>query len=475
FEEFQFFIKFKYKPIDTLLWIDNFELNEKWSFVHVKNGGRNITRGYMGKSPQLQKTTFPVSIYSQSRFYHLDCENGIGDTIISTKTMPAIPKLTIIETNVQPYTTVCTNNFDFHTMLTIIDCFDESIVLEKKRPSLTDAEIYHQGLYIKVHANVISYTGKSIEKHNIFKDYCKRIWEIYKAESPKLIEIFSSKMFDKPKVDPNTNHFAIAYYTWFRASRENQREWPIISQKPISDRSIEFPAKSGHWYSPARGTTPYSIKSFVGLAVRHDDHPEKLIPRLYKTDHRKTKNTNLHYYIEHCAPLPESKTSIPNQVKESKIFSFNFIKRHKIIKYDENAPQIQLNYNGSIASCDIFPKVITFRNLIIGKQELNPSMIKAQMLTINNQRKLCEHASVEWIQSSGPRINSIITLPWNYSQIVGDYKKLGHLIKGPLIDLTHIGIVNPKGYDIISIPKEIDNIYVPHSLETHRLTSFKYQ
>ena len=64
------------------------------------------------------------------------------------------------------------------------------------------------------------------------------------------------------------------------------------------------------------------------------------------------------------------------------------------------------------------------------------------------------------------------SLPYNYTQILIDYKKLGRLIKGPIQDLTHIGIVDPDADDIITYPHDIED-YKTKGLETHRIMSFK--
>ena len=535
FEIFQFFIEFKYKPINALMWAENFELGEIWTFIIIKNGGRTITRGYMNKSPQLQKTDYPISIYSKNRFYHLDCEKGVGYAVISTAELPSIQGLEITKVNSRAYTTVCTNEFDFHTMMTVIDCYkEETKIIEKKQPSLTEAEIFHQGIYIKAHANNLSYTGEDKEKHEIFKEFCKEAWAIYQAESPKLIELFNSISLNKPEKDPNLTHFAIAHYTWSRASRENQRQWPVITREPLNDKSIEFPAKSGHWYSPQNDN------QFVGLAMRHDDHPEELIPRMYKKDHRKIENSNLYYYIKNNTS-PKQKITIPIQVKKSPIFTLDYCKiiksNKKIKEYDGNTQRIKLNYDGSILSTDFCPEVITFKNLVIGTiiliqdqykknfienvlklslsdwrsdnregEDIQKTSIKAQVINQYNQRTMIyispsmmfsekendcllnlknmslsspsnkEDKSYCWIHSSGPKIDSIITIPWNYKQIIHDYNKLNRFKKGPLMDLTHIGIVNPDAEDIITFPDyDPDILYKGNDLETHRLSTFKPQ
>jgi hypothetical protein len=549
FNIYQYYVKFTYKPINQLLWVDNFKVDETWQFVNIKNGGRNITRGYMNKSPQLQTSSLPVSIYSCNRFYHFDCEKGVGYAIISNPSIPDIPGLNIIETEARPYTTVYEAKIDFHIMLTAINIMDEDAIIEAKNPSLTEATIYHQELYIKIYANIISYTGEEESNHKIFKEFCSKICDIYEAEYPRLQKLFDNPAIDKAETDPSDAHFAIAYHTWFRAARENQRNWPAISRNPLSDKSIEFPSGSRHWYSP-----PKESSQFVGLALRHDDHPEKLIPKLYQTDQRLIESSQLYYYLRHGTPQPDKKISIPVPVRESFVFSLSYTKKcgPTTIKEYVDEPRIDLNYDGSIRVCDMEPKVITFNNWIIGKvniksynysglspnnedchkNELKMPYIKpkAQLLGSDNNRtkilyndtpcsshatacpagcqKQHEHVAApnkdltcalhkqlscsfcqaeradcascakhnEWLKSTGPRIGSIITIPWYYQQIVHDYNKLKRLRDGPIMDLMHIGIVNPDGDDIITFPcGNIEDLYVGITLETHRLSTFKAQ
>lgn len=102
-----------------------------------------------------------------------------------------------------------------------------------------------------------------------------------------------------------------------------------------------------------------------------------------------------------------------------------------------------------------------------------PENAVVQLLDKNNKRTQIYNTSNEWIKSEGPRIKELITIPWNYKQIIHDLNKLNKLEKGEYSDLSQIGIVTEN------TPKktwpDINNLYISKTLETKRLITFKYR
>lgn len=443
---------FKYNKIDNYVWCDNFLLSEEWEILRLK-GHRTIQKSYMGRSPYTEpKTDYTIALYSQNKWYCL--KNGIGEVTSPLKETPKIPNLEILYCSFEPHLSIYKFEYDFHILMTLLNEKEDVKILEFKRISLTEGLFIYNKMKINVYGSLLSYKG---DKYSEFKDFCDSLKEEYIKESPILIKLFSK--LDKEDVDPNKTHKSIAYKTWYKAKRENQNEWPKISTTKINN-SIEFPKGSNIWY--------YYPGKYVGLAKRNDDNPDKLIPKIYEKDHSKIENTHLYSYIHHNKPNNSNKITIPHTLRNEEL------KNAKIKRKLGNEKYVDVSHTGKIIEMDLKPSVYVYKNMIIKEANIKEKIkLDAQVLDENNQRNMILNKN-KWIISVGPKIRNVITIPWYYRQIIHDYNKLGRLKEGKIMDLTHIGIVDKNGTDIITWPN-IENLYESKTLETHRLITFKYQ
>nr|CAA38628.1 unnamed protein product [Lachancea kluyveri]prf//1712308J ORF 9 [Lachancea kluyveri] len=447
-EIIEYKIDFIYDKINEYVWSDNFQLSEEWEILRLKKT-RTLQKSYMDRSPYTEPNTqYTIALYSQNKWYCL--HNGKGNVISPLRKNPEIPNLKIIKSTFTPFLTIYKIQFDFHVMMTLLNLNDEIKVLEFKRPSLTEGIIIYNKMKINVYNSLFSYKG---ENQKEFKLFCINTKKMYEKDSPKIIKLYSKISFS------DDTHKSIDFRTWYKAKRENQQEWPKISKIQL-ENSIEFPKNSNIWY--------YYPQKFVGLARRNDDNPLQLIPKIYKKDHSKNKNTNLYHYLQTGKPKNDDTIKIPHTLRKGDL------KYAKQIKKLTNEKYIEMSYNGEIIETDKNPEYYMYRNILIKKTDIKINIdLDAQLLNQNNERIMILKNN-KWIKSQGPRIKNIITIPWNYKQILHDYNKLGRLKKGKIIDLSNIGIVDENATDIITWP-ETENLYSSKTLETQRLITFKFQ
>lgn len=459
---------FTYTPVEWFRFVDLFQLNDEWPFLQVQLGHRLIKRGYMNKSPQIQGPSASIILFHKNRLYRIDHSSNSGYVITSQREVITIPGLSLSTIIHKPYTSIYSKPFDFHVMLVVLTYINDMVILESRMPALTSVNIIHAGMKIEVHAGIFSYT--SMDSHSSFLSFCNKACNLYSTKSASILDLFSSSLLTpfSTDSDPQATHHAIAYSTWFRGSRENQRTWPPISTHPINSYSIEFPKNSRHWYTPPTGY-------FVGLNLRYDDHPDKYIPKLYKDD-TSCVPSHLNAYLNNTTFTPPP--LIPVSVRKAVVKLGGKNLSHPYAHAPHTLQSIRLRSDGSIMSSSLSPSHIVFNNIIVSNSlsPLDIPKMKAQLLDRNWNRSMILTPSSKWITSSGPKIDSIITLPWYYKQIIHDYHKLNRLRPGPLIDLMHIGIVDPHGSDIITFPlSSLDDLYISSSLETHRIVTFKFQ
>lgn len=457
FSILRWYLEYNFNHIDFMRYIDEFQFSHEWPFIQITKGNEIISLGYMNKSPQITGKLSEICIFHRYTIYRINPHSCTGTVIVSGDAQ--LPNLRLNITKNVPYTIKYTFDFDFHTMMVILHSMDDVIILEHKNISLTKSSILYHSIKIEIVQSIFSYTGT--EDHDVFNDFCERVKRKYNEESEPYIKLFNQ--LPPPTIDPGKTHLALAYDVWYRGSRENQREWPEISTEP-KENSIEFPKKSGIWYTPPTG-------KFIGLSLRHDDNIYKYIPRIYIRDQR-LYNSYLRDYLDDTTDY--EKFSIPTLVKQS-IRNYGTLYTQSKL-YMETDDVMYINNNGTIMMTYNHPKYIVYVDRIIGSVTRYDIYIEADAQLLDrewNRVKILKDN--KWYESAGPRILGISTLPWYYRQIIHDYNKLGRLKNGPYIDLMHIGIVNIYANDIITFPVEdLSKLYVADSFETHRLLTFKF-
>nr|CAC08229.1 hypothetical protein [Schwanniomyces etchellsii] len=446
-EIIEYKLKFTCKPYNKLLWFDNFICNEEWQIIRI-NDIKKIEKAYMDKnSNTYTEKNYDIALYRKNKWVTIKNNNGI--TIVPNKDDFKIPGLIIDKKEYIPILTIYKFDYDFHVLLTILQRCEKCVLVEKIKLAYVEAKIKFDKTDLTINGNVISYRGTNQQK---FKCICNEINKMYKNEYKDIKSIMD--LLDKPNIDPKFTHKSLAYRTWYNAKRENQREWPLISTIK-TENSIEFPKNSGIYY--------YYPDKYVGLAERKDINSEKCIPKIYKTNHLNNTNSILYKYINNV-PI-ENTVKFRNCLKKLKISK---------IKKLENEKYLEIDYNGKIIETYKKANVMVYMGLIIKYIEFEEKEeIKAQILNKENKRIIILNRDNEWVKSEGPRILNIPALPYNYRQIIHDYYILNRIKEGEIMDLTHIGIVNPEDDDIITFPK-IDTLYTNKYLETHRLMTFKY-
>nr|CAA30768.1 unnamed protein product [Kluyveromyces lactis] len=434
-------VEFKYKSIDEYQWTDNFKLDKQWEILRFKKN-KIVQKSYMNRFPYSEpKKDYSIALYSKNKWYCL--KDGVGSYISIQKEKPQIKDLTITEIKYEPYLVIYKLDFEYHIMMTILHCDERVKLLEYKRPFLKEGIILFNEMKIYVYNGLFSYKGNKIEDFELFVNEFN---SQYKENYDRLFKIFGKS---------NHTHKSIDYKTWCKAKRENQQEWPLFTNIKIKD-SIEFPNNSGIYY--------YYPDKYVGLARRNDDNLIPLIPKIYRKNHYENKNSLLYKYVNGL-PIDEEE-NIPYSLKKEK---------YKFIKYHEDEKIIEVDYNNNVVKQKDMAEYYCYNNKLIQKIEepVKLPKIEAQILNKRNERVevLIDN---EWKNLAGNRIDGIPTLPWNYKHIIHDYNKLGRLKKGKIMDLTHIGIVNENGTDIITWPYT-DDLYIGRSIETKRLITFKYQ
>lgn len=449
-EILEYELDFIYEIKDELLWVDNFIPNNEWEIIRIKDK-KTIQKSYMDRNPVSQpKNNYKIAIYNKNKWITLN--NNKGNTVISGVNIPNIPNLKIKEFDLTPILSIYKFDFDYHTLITILQNNENVTILEYKRAALTEIKLMYKNMKLYINGALICYRGKENSK---FKIIVREIEEEYKAQNKEIKKLMD--MLDHPIVNPAKTHKAIAFKTWYNAKRENQREWPLISNKKEKN-GIEFPKYSNIWY--------YYPNKYVGLAKRNDINSEKFIPKIYNTNHLNNHNSILYMYLNNIDI--KEKIKIPNTVKND---MFKNIKNNGERK-SEN--YIEIDYEGKVIEAHKKSDVLIFKNIILKNYEFEEKEeIKVQILDKDNKRVLILNKNDEWVKSQGYRIIGIPALPYNYRKIIHDYKKLGRLKEGPIVDLTHIGIVDKLGKDEITFPKT-DNIYISKTLETVRTMSFKY-
>lgn len=470
----RWYFEFCFDQIDVPRYIDEFDFSEEWPFIQIIRGNRTIKLGYMNKSPQITGKITDVSIFHKYTIYRIDSATCTG-TVVST-TEPQLPRLPLQITKQIPYTTKFEFSFDYHVMMTIMAQMDDVQILEHKEIALLKATVIYCSVKIDVVQGILSYTG--IEHNEQFLELCSHLQAKYAEESPPLLRLFS-QLGDYPVkkagdttdplggIDPGATHLALSYDVWYRASRENQREWPDISSEQINDRSIEFPHDSGIWYTPPPDR-------YIGLSLRHDDNVHLYIPRIYQRDHR-LHDSYLRDYIEGTQNVRPPK--IPVAVNKAAKLYGTYFRSH--YNYTNTHDALFLEYTGDVIMTYRNPKHIVYRDYVIGcvTRDTHALMNDGDVQLLDRNWRRCKVLqNGTWIDDHGPRIMDIPALPYYYRQIVHDYYKLGRLRDGPYMDLMHIGIVDPDGSDVITFPvPDMANLYVAATLETHRLLTFKFR
>lgn len=81
---------------------------------------------------------------------------------------------------------------------------------------------------------------------------------------------------------------------------------------------------------------------------------------------------------------------------------------------------------------------------------------------MDKNNKVSYFFNTKWtFANSLPKLANVPALPYNYKLIVHDYDKLRRLKEGPIMDLTHTGIVNEHANDIITCPDIEIYIFLP--------------
>lgn len=462
--------KFIYDDINLLLFVDRFAMNDTWPYLRLRMGNRQVSLGYMDKNPQIEDNSSSLVLFSRYRVYKL--ERNRGQVVVSNLHDVHIPGLTVTEMTFEPYTSLYQFEFDFHAMLTVMEMSSDILILESREPALTRATILFQTLKIDVVSGTLAFTSES--DHERFHTLARDLENRYHLEADDYKTLYA--MLDEPVLNPAHTHLALDYEVWYKGSRENQRDWPLISKQRLGERSVFF---HGFWYSPP------DPEQYVGLTLRYDDNPHRYIPRVYKQPPRQAGFT-----------IPVAVTKVIKQLGK-----FVTPRAH------EDEPQLLVDKRGQLIECEFDANVIVYAGHVVGIVIANPlaslkgasgvaygsgikSKIQAQLL--NREWQPCKFlVDGQWIDdasltfgevfnrariypSRAVRIKGVVTIPWYYRQIVHDYNKLGRLRRGPLMDLSHIGIVDPDGTDVITFPVE-DDLYIGAGLETHRLTTFRYK
>lgn len=458
FSILRWYLEYDFIHIDLARYLDDFEFSHDWPFVQITRGNQTVTRGYMNKSPQIVGKMSEICIFHKYTVHRIDSQTCTGNVIVSGDA--ELPRLKLNVTKKVPYTMKYTFEFDFHAMMVVLHCMDDVIILEHKSVSLVRASILYHSIKIEVVQTIFSYTGT--EDHELFREFCARVLKKYREESPPYLTLFSH--LAAPETDPGKTHLALAYDVWYRGSRENQREWPEISTHP-KHNSIEFPRGSGIWYTPPAG-------KFIGLSLRHDDNIYKYIPRIYIRDQR-LYNSYLRDYLDGTDDYDTF--SIPTLVKQSIRGYGTFFSQAR--PYTGTHDVMYLNSNGTIMMTYNTPRYIVYVDRIVGAVSKYSIHVDADVQLLDrawDRVRVLKDGT--WVDSHGPRILGIPTLPWYYRQIVHDYHKLGRLRNGPYMDLMHIGVVDTAANDIITFPVEggLSRLYVSDALETRRLLTFKF-
>lgn len=451
-------IIFTYTEIHNLLWSDNFELNSEWEILRIKHT-KTIQKSYMNRSPYIEpKQDYNIALYTKNQWICFDTKANKGSFISNSKEEIKIPNINIIDYNCTPYLVNIKSEFDFHIMMTLLTQRDNIKILEFKRPALTEALIIANDLKIEIYDSLFSYKGDKIKE---FNELVQKLLIIYEKESEEIKILFSKLDESIPKT--KYTHKALAYKTWYKAKRENQSEWPLISITKQKN-SIEFPKNSGIYY--------YYPNKYVGLAKRNDNNDEIFIPKIYRTNHLENKKSYLYNYLNDTQNNLQ-KIKIPHSLNNKCPYKLKYSRKRQ---YLNNQPYQEINEEGEIIITDIKPEVLIYQNIILANinQDYSHIKLKAQLIDKENKRIMILTLNDKWIESKGPRLRNIITIPYNYKQIIHDYNKLGRLKSGKIMDLSHIGIVNEKDDDIITWPIK-DELYISKTLETHRLMTFKYQ
>lgn len=437
--EFKIEITFK-KPKYWLLWADEQTLNDSMEIIRIK-GMRTIEKYYKEKLCKIKpQGNYDIAILLNNRW--ITIKNDTASFIATTDKLPDL-NLEIFSKKCTPILSTYSFNFDFHTLLCCI-CENNDILILENNKNYTEATIIYKSLKISAYSSLLAYRGENIKT---FEEICKEFEEIYSNYSNQILNIFNK--IDEEKPCSSLNHKSIAYKTWYNAKRQNQREWPKISK--ISGE-IEFPKNSGIYY--------YHEFKHVGLAKRTDANSENFIPKLYNSDHLNSKSSILYKYNNNL-PI-ESKIKLPKTCK-------------KLGEINENDKEFMvMDYYLNIFESHKKANKIIYENIIIDYKDFEETQeFKAQILDKDNKRiKILIDDS--FIFNNGIKIIGIPALPYNYLQILHDYASLNRLKKGPIQDLTHIGIVDPDASDIITWPFEI-NPYRAKTLETHRLSTLKIQ
>lgn len=439
--------KFTYPRLCPLLFVDHFVMNDQWPYIEVVVGNRVVSLGYMDKQPQIEYHQYPLLLFSKYRIFKLTEEHG--QVIVSTqaKEAIAIPGLSFTEITFEPYTSLVQFPFDFHTMLVIMDTSPEGVILESNTPALTRATVIYRSLKIDVVEGTLSFSSE--KDHPLFYTIAKDLEYRYHLEGAEIRALFDR--LDTPQPPPGRTHFAMDYEVWYRGSRENQRVWPLVQRHPpdLLPGSLFF---HGLWYLPPEG------KGYVGLSLRHDDNPHLYIPRCY------------------LKPPAPSTFTIPVAVRQT-CKRYGALLKAPYASF-EGQPYLLVDKRGVIIECSEHPEVMVYNHRIIATLKDKPSFFvscEAQLLDRHFQRARILIGGV-WQDAPGVRLHGVITIPWYYRQIIHDYHRLGRLRIGPLMDLSHIGIVDPEADDIITFPADtLETLYIAPSLETHRLCTFKYK
>jgi hypothetical protein len=472
FSVFKWTHSFIFPPFDVLTKVDAFELSHEWPYLEATIGNRIISRGHMNRTPQNHGAYAPLLLYNRNRFFKLDPSAGEGSVISFSPDPLSIPGICFSSTTINPQSTYFSSPFDFHIMMTVLHTTPYVSIIESALvPSLTNATIISSGMKMTVHSGIFAYT--STLPHEPFRAFCTAMCAKYHEALPSLAPIFANIIKGTPSPSPDQTHLSIAFYTWSQAARENQRTWPGISRHRISADSIEFPSNSGHWYTPPENM-------FVGLSVRQDDHPEQFIPKVYIRDHRLTKSC-LNSYLADQPYSPPQK--IPSPVRSTVRKMGGSIPTSPYPEHT-GSPAVVLQADGTVIEVSSKATIIVYQGFVISSSIaptalaaiIDPNVV-AQILDIHGMRiKVAYSNSTGWVDSFGPKITDIISLPHSFKQIVHDYNKAGRLRDGPLCSLDHIGIFDPKGTDTITVPKEMTvDLYVSEGWETHRLALFKHQ
>jgi hypothetical protein len=442
-EIIDYIIRFSYESINNVNWVDNFEVNKEWPIIKLKTN-RIVEKKFMNKTYYNKpKQCYDILLNNKNRWIYL--YNNEGSTTVSNINEFYIPNLKINKIRAYPYNQIFKFKYNIQVLLLIIEMDNRFTIIEKSKIDVVKWIVIYKKCKMEIYENVIAFKSYKEYKHKEFNDFCEIVYELYSDSAKKYLKLFSK--LDKRVPEPNMTHKSLAYKTWYKAKRENQGEWPYISNKYV-EGSIEFPIGSGIYY--------YHDKYKVYLGRRNDDNDEIYIPKTYKRQPVDKTNRKL---------LPSTINNY-NDYKISKIYNNINI---------TNEPYIEISYNGKIIEAAYNSRYVVYDNSVVKRNvEIDlPIGIKAQLLDkTNNRIKVLKE---KWENNPGPKIKGIITLPWYYKQIIHDYNKLGRLKDGPLMDLSNIGIVNKHGVDIITYPLNGRKLYVGKCLETHRLLTLKYQ